>query len=67
MPIFDRKRALGRLAFTAKMDSTVSFSAGVKGVSARLDTELSSPYYAFQITLFVSSKEQKTEISERDQ
>ena len=47
----------GRLAFSIRMDHVVDFTIGVQRVGARLDSELSSPFYAFQLTVFVSSKE----------
>lgn len=47
----------GRLAFSLRMDHVVDFTIGVQRVRARLDSELSSPFYAFQLAVFVSSKE----------
>lgn len=58
LPIRKGRVEDGRLAFSVKMDHIVDFTIGVQRVRAKLDSELSSPFYAFQLTVFVFSSEQ---------
>lgn len=64
LPLKKGKGEEGRLAFSVRMDQVVDFTIGVQRVRARLDAELSSPFYAFQLSVFVSSAEQARRLPE---